>query len=176
MFLAGVQEDADSGLWVCIMEMNRRSVVKKYGLQKLYGVLNQGDSRFRLHTVSQIYRNPEYRTIKKQFSQIGRPPKFKQVMPRILFRPSGGRFCKDHKTSLFPGHADIPLVLVGESGPDSFEIIAETALKELVVQVIAEERIKGVNGLANENTSALLSVGLALWGGEKMWRMVRYGG
>ncbi|TYT75588.1 hypothetical protein FIM25_03885 [Desulfobotulus mexicanus] len=176
MFIAGIQEISMQGAWVTVLHMDRKNVNKKYQLNRLFFYAwESGNSPGVLFT--DLYQDKGLVTVKKQFSQIGRPPKYKQVMPRILFRPEKGLLLEEHRRILASLSIAMPFILLPEKDETiASEKAGENDLVVLAEKVMAEGRLN-LKGEQPEFTSpAGMSIGLALWGGEKIWRMVRYGG
>ncbi|TWI71185.1 hypothetical protein LZ24_01983 [Desulfobotulus alkaliphilus] len=176
MFIAGIQEVSMQGAWVTVLHMDRRNVQKKYRMERLFFYPWESEkSAGALFT--DLCQDKGLVTVKKQFSQIGRPPKYRQVMPRILFCPGKGILSEGHRSMLASLSTPLPFILLPEKDENmASERAGEDDLVALAEKVLAEGRLDVKDGQPELRSPAGMSLGAALWGGEKIWRLVRYGG
>lgn len=178
MFLVGIQEEQGRGLWVSIVLMDRMQVVKKYRVERHFFQPCTGLSDLEAFLAG-LHRDGGLVVRKKQFSQLGRPPKYVQAGPRVLLRPEGGREGEGLVAMLQALSFPAPFLCLNEKRAFarlSCEGVAEEALVQLVHGLCEEKRLDLAGTSPEVASPAFLSTGLALWGGEKIWRMVRYGG
>lgn len=181
MHLAGIQEEKDKGFWITIICMDRKQVAKKYVFKKSYFFPDPSGEKL-VSLMQQIREDRAFWEKKKQFSQIRRPPKWVDVPPRLMFRKDKGEFSENLLTLFKSLRFDLGAVLVKEVPnleklPAFLQEASEDDLGLLLEAVFGENRLDFCGETIPEKESyAFCSLCVALWGGEKVWRMVRYGG
>jgi hypothetical protein len=179
VFLAGIQEEKGRGLWVSILEMDRKQVVKKYRKARCF-FHPCTDFTAMSDFLTGLYNDEGLWVRKKQFSQLGRPPKYRQVPPRILFRPEGGGGDAEYLALL--SSLRIPPSVLISHGNDQIpktlpcECVGPEALLDLARGVLEEKRLHLETVCSETQKGLFMATAIALWGGEKNWRLVRYGG
>lgn len=181
MYLAGIQEERGKGFWISILYMDRKQVVKKYSLKKRCFLENPSGEKL-FEVLQSIRQEPSFWKKKKQFSQMRRPPKWVDVPPRLIFRPDEGLLREEQIEILQSVPFDIDAVLVREKpfSEKKLSFLREVDPEEICFlwDTVQEEKrmLFGEVEMPKQKSRAFYSLGIALWGGERIWRMVRYGG